>query len=238
MSKNIELQEEFESLIYELQRLKSINEITSSNSENAKNTIDEVKSFVQSVQTFKTSIEKDYETKKKDLDEIESSLNQTLKTLNDNVAKQSKKFAGLASNFDISSVKTLGTVKQELKAQIDVNTAEMNSFKKKLSSDFAHFTKVSNEEIENTSIKTLQSLINNKNEIISQFQQLNKEIEYRTSKTSDTLVKNHNIVLEHFQKQNSQIITNANRLKKLTVFIVLVVSVAAICCGFLLYKLM
>ena len=68
MSKNIELQEEFEALIKELERLKSINEITSSNSENARNVIKEIKSFVQSIETFKTGIENDYQSKKKDLD--------------------------------------------------------------------------------------------------------------------------------------------------------------------------
>ena len=129
MSKNIELQEEFEVLIAELERLKSINEITSSNSENAKNTIDEVNSFVQSVKIFKTSIESDYQAKKKDLEGIESSLNDALGVLNDNVDEQSKRFEKLASNHTIASKKTLETVKGELEEKINDFTSEINTLK-------------------------------------------------------------------------------------------------------------
>lgn len=158
MSKNIELQEEFEALIGELERLKSINEITSSNSESAKNTINEIKSFVQSVQTFKTSIESDYQTKKKDLEGIENSLNGALGTLNSNVDEQTKRYEKLASTYIIKSKKTLESVKRELEVKINEFINEINILKEHL-------------------IKTDKSIFENHNEVLKQVKLLNTGIE-------------------------------------------------------------
>jgi chromosome segregation ATPase len=207
MSKNIELQEEFESLISELERLKSINEITSSNSENAKNTIDEIKSFVQSVKTFKTSIESDYQTKKKDLEEIEKSLSETLNTLNDNVEKQSKKFESLANNYDKATTETLDSVKESLQDEIYDYTEEFKKLKAKLSNDFAEFSKNVLQKIDDKAGKTIQLATNNHDEVFKQFQSL-----------------------------NSEIVVNRNKLKSLTLIVILAVVFAVISFGFLLYK--
>ncbi|MDG1728960.1 MAG: hypothetical protein P8K68_00210 [Algibacter sp.] len=207
MSKNIELQEEFEALINELERLKSINEITSENSNNAKKTIDAIESFVQSVTLFKKSITEDYTSKKKDFEVIENSLNETLTTLNSNVEKQTKKFENLANNYTIESNKTLESVKEKLEVKIKDFASEINALKEKLETDITEFTKVTSKEIEDQSIKINKLIINNHNEVLKQFQLLNTKIE-----------------------------TNKTQVKKLTFIIISCIVLAALCFSFLLYK--
>ena len=78
MSKISELQEEFESLINQLERLKSINDITSANSMKAEMTIDEIQKFIVVTEKLLTSIKDDYEKKKKDFSSSEKALEAAL----------------------------------------------------------------------------------------------------------------------------------------------------------------
>jgi gas vesicle protein len=225
MSKNTKLQEEFESLIGELERLKSINEITSENTNNARKTIDEIASFVQSVNIFKTSVIEDYRSKKKDFEVIENSLNETLGTLNDNVEKQTKKFESLASNFTNESNKTLESVKGTLEEKIKNFTSEINTLKEKLETDITEFTKVTSKEIDNSSIKLNDLFILIKASLDKELTNLNK-----VSKD------NQNEILRQFQILNNEIKTNKTIVKNLTIVIIAGVAIAIITFGFLLYR--
>ena len=225
MSKNIELQEEFESLISELERLKSINEITSENSNNAKKTIDEIESFVKSVNLFKTSITEDYKSKKKDFDAIENSLNKTLGTLIGNVEKQTKKFENLASTYTNNSNKTLESVKGTLEEKINDFTSEISTLKEKLETDITEFTKVTSKEIDDSSIKLNDLFILIKASLEKELTNLNKV-------SND----NQNEVLRQFQFLNNELETNKTRVKKLTIVIIAGVAIAILTFGFLLYK--
>jgi hypothetical protein len=63
MKNNIEIQQEFENLISELTRLKDINELTSSNAENAKKVINEIEGIANSMLELKRLITSDFENK-------------------------------------------------------------------------------------------------------------------------------------------------------------------------------
>jgi len=221
MSKNIELQEEFESLISELERLKSINEITSENSNNAKKTIDEIESFVKSVNLFKISITEDYKSKKKDFDAIENSLNKTLGTLIGNVEKQTKKFENLASTYTNNSNKTLEAVKGELEEKINDFTSEINTLKEKLETDITEFTKVTSKEIDNSSIKLNDLFLSIKASLDKELTNLNK------------LTNNHqDEVLRQFQLLNNVLETNKTRVKNLIIVIISNIVLSALSFAF------
>jgi DNA repair exonuclease SbcCD ATPase subunit len=207
MSKNLELQEEFEALIKELERLKSINEITSENSNSAKKTIDEIESFVKSINVFKTSIEKDYNSKKKDLEAIENSLTESLATFNSQIENQTKKFETLQSNYAIEFSQTLDSIQCKLDEKIHSYTSEVISLKEQLQKD------------------------------IKEYIQLNsKQIEDQTTHLIKTVTDNQKEISELFQFLNDDIASNSTKIKNLTIFIISTVVLGAICFGYLLYK--
>jgi hypothetical protein len=119
MKQTFELQQEFEGLISELSRLKSINEITSENSNNAKKTIDEIESFVMAVSIFKTSVEKDYLEKKNNFEKFENALKTSIKSLEINIDKQAKRFEELGNNYSDESVKSLENINKSFGEKID-----------------------------------------------------------------------------------------------------------------------
>lgn len=225
MSKNTKLQEEFEALIGKLERLKSINEITSENTNNARKSIDGIASFVQSVNVFKTSLIEDYRSKKKDFEVIENSLNKTLGILNDNVEKQTKKFENLASNYTNESNMTLESVKGTLEKKINDFTSEINTLKEKLETDIIEFTKVTSKEIDNSSIKLNDLFILIK-------ASLDKELTNLIKVSKDI----QNEVLRQFQLLNNEIKTNKTRVKNLTIVSIAGVAIAILSYGFLLYR--
>jgi hypothetical protein len=119
MKQTFELQQEFEGLISELSRLKSINEITSENSNNAKKTIDEIESFVMAVSIFKTSVEKDYLEKKNNFEKFENALKTSIKSLEINIDKQAKRFEELGNNYSDESVKSLENINKSFGEKIE-----------------------------------------------------------------------------------------------------------------------
>ena len=225
MSKNIELQEEFESLISELERLKSINEITSENSKNAKKTIEEIESFVQSVKDFKTSIESDYQAKRNDLEGIENSLNESLKILNSNVDKQAKRFEKLSNNYTSNLNDTLDTVTGKMEVKIEEFISETEALKIKLGTDFTEFTEVTSKKIDDSSIKLNDLFILIKASLEKEITNLNKV-------SND----NNNEVLRQFQFLNNELETNKKSVKNLNIVIIISVTVAILTFGYLLYK--
>lgn len=64
MEKIIKIQEEFEGLISELEKLKTVNQLTSENTKSTTKVISKISSFIDSVNTFKLSVIKDYDDKK------------------------------------------------------------------------------------------------------------------------------------------------------------------------------
>lgn len=119
MKQPFELQQEFEVLISELSRLKSINEITFENSNNAKKTIDEIESFVKAVSAFKTSVEKDFYEKKNNFEKFENALETSIKSLEVNIDKQAKRFEELGNNYSDESVKSLENLDKSFGEKIE-----------------------------------------------------------------------------------------------------------------------
>lgn len=213
MKQTFELQQEFEGLISELSRLKSINEITSENSNNAKKTIDEIESFVMAVSIFKSSVEKDYLDKKNNFEKFENTLETSLMSLEINIDKQAKRFEKLGSNYSDESVKSL--------ENIDI------SFGKKIE-QFTQLTAQTLVERENNLSLSLQEVSKNNNQLlIEQLKVMNlaldtngKKIEQFTKSTSRTLIEQENnigVSIEKLSKINNQLLTEQLQVMNLVV---------------------
>jgi hypothetical protein len=186
MKQTFELQQEFEGLISELSRLKSINEITSENSNNAKKTIDEIESFVTAVSIFKTSVEKDYLEKKNNFEKFENTLETSLVSLEKNIDKQAKRFEQLGNNYSDESVKSLENIDKSFGEKIE---------------QFTQLTAQTLVERENNLSVSIQSILDKLSEIkdigksnnqllIQQLQLMNVTVE-----TNKKQAKNNSILL-------------------------------------------
>lgn len=74
MENTLEIQKEFEILISELERLKSVNELTTVNANSAKVVVNEIEKFVKAVELFKATITQDHEIKNSKIDLILAKL--------------------------------------------------------------------------------------------------------------------------------------------------------------------
>lgn len=78
MKTTIEIQREFESLVLQLDRLRSINELTSTNAESAERVINKIDLFIASANQLKLSIDEDINAKSAQISEMASHLNTTI----------------------------------------------------------------------------------------------------------------------------------------------------------------
>lgn len=78
MENTLEIQKEFEILVSELERLKSINELTSSNANSAKVVVNEIEKFVKSVEQFKLAIDQDLKHKNSKIELILKQLEEAV----------------------------------------------------------------------------------------------------------------------------------------------------------------
>jgi hypothetical protein len=78
MEESIKIQEEFENLITQLERLRNINELTSANADTAQLVISKIESFIQSTNEFKNKINQDIEQKTTSIQRLIESLSETI----------------------------------------------------------------------------------------------------------------------------------------------------------------
>jgi len=78
MENTLEIQKEFEILVSELERLKSINELTSSNANSAKVVVNEIEKFIKSVEQFKLTIDQDLKHKNSKIELILKQLEEAV----------------------------------------------------------------------------------------------------------------------------------------------------------------
>jgi uncharacterized protein YktB (UPF0637 family) len=82
MENAINIQSEFEKLIEQLERLKSINELTTLNVDSSKKIIKNIDSFVNSIDKLKTNLEKDLLLKSSKIDSLMKEVDKSVIQLN------------------------------------------------------------------------------------------------------------------------------------------------------------
>ncbi len=78
MEESIKIQEEFENLIEQLERLKNINELTSANTESSKRVIEQIGSFVNSMNQYKETLDENSAEQSLKIQNLIDSLNESL----------------------------------------------------------------------------------------------------------------------------------------------------------------
>ena len=229
MSKISELQEEFESLINQLERLKSINDITSANSMKAEMTIDEIQKFIVVTEKLLTSIKDDYEKKKKDFSSSEKALEAAVVKLNEGIAEQAEKFETITSSNSKIFVKELDVLKKDWNSRVENYMHQIKDVKKKIETEVMDYSRSTTGQV-----RSLSQLI---------FEQLENESKARSKDIGVLRIKvdelNESLIREI--SDNKEItkfeIKNLNiQIQSLKYLLIGVGSILFIGIGFLIFK--
>lgn len=82
MEESIKIQEEFENLIEQLERLKNINELTSANAESSQKVLKQIDKFILSTNEYKKKLEEDLTLKSDSIDKLILHLDKSIDSLN------------------------------------------------------------------------------------------------------------------------------------------------------------
>lgn len=170
MEEAIKIQEEFENLITQLERLRNINELTSANAESAQSLIAQIESFIQSTNEFKNLIEHDINLKNVSIQQLIDELSSSINSLNNQSEIIQRELNSSLNGFTSDTNNKLNEIDNSLKIRIEniqneVNSLE-NSFSGKLVETQKDIIKASKEQTEEYQLKTnkeseaLKSLVN------------------------------------------------------------------------------
>lgn len=81
MEESIKIQEEFENLIEQLERLKNINELTSANAESSQKVLKQIDKFILSTNEYKKKLEEDLTLKSDSIDKLILHLDESIDSL-------------------------------------------------------------------------------------------------------------------------------------------------------------
>ena len=81
MEESIKIQEEFENLIEQLERLKNINELTSANAESSQKVLKQIDKFILSTNEYKKKLEEDLTFKSDSIDKLILHLDKSIDSL-------------------------------------------------------------------------------------------------------------------------------------------------------------
>jgi exonuclease VII large subunit len=209
MENTIEIQKEFEILVSELERLKSINELTSSNADSAKYVVNEIDKFVKSVVNFKTEIDKDLKEKTSKIDLILKQLDATVLSIESNTKK------------------SVNDHSQKLKELHEKSDSVMNQNKDALSKELNKFA----ETLFNLSESISSTIGNSTAKIIEKIQEKNSQTKSELSNVSGQINKNISSVETNFNTKfkdlNEQLGQNMKLSKQNRIFL-LVSSIVTI----------
>ena len=103
MEESIKIQEEFENLIEQLERLKNINELTSSNAESSQKVITQIDKFVLSINEYKKKLEEDLTLKSESIEKLILHLDKSIDSMEVQTQALTK---NINSSFSILNVET------------------------------------------------------------------------------------------------------------------------------------
>lgn len=93
MNEVISIQKEFESLVAELEKLKSINELSSANANNTTKLVKATDSLIKKINDFQLILEKHYQTKENQLEKITDGFNKVFEASEKSIQIQQDKFS-------------------------------------------------------------------------------------------------------------------------------------------------
>lgn len=181
MEETIKIQEEFENLIEQLERLKNINELTSANAESSQKVISQIDKFVLSINEYKKKLEEDLTLKSESIDKLILNLDKAIDSLDVQSQALTKNINSsfsilkdeTGSNFSSLTEAVLYKIESAQKSVADLKNALLEKLEKSETNLMEYHTK---------QITTLTSKIDEiKINVIKKFETQDKEI--KTLKT-------------------------------------------------------
>jgi predicted nucleic acid-binding Zn-ribbon protein len=200
MDKNtLDIQKEFETLISELEKLKSINEITNSNAENSKKVINEIDAFVHSIDSYKDAVDKDFQNKKQKIDQLINSLFDTSKDINKKTEQHSDELAEMLKKMNSESQKAISDKYSELSKIVNDYSSQLTEINKEINQSFQKFT-----------TETSKKLNNQEEHFKKELQSLQESL----SSIHDDIVKTFKNIEKHYTELNTFIESSQNQIIK------------------------
>jgi hypothetical protein len=183
MEESIKIQEEFENLIEQLERLKNINELTSANAESSQKVLKQIDKFILSTNEYKKKLEEDLTLKSDSIDKLilhldkaidsfdiqsqalTKKINSSFSILKDETASNFSSLTEAISDKIESAQKSVADLKNTLiekseKSEsnlIEYYTKQINSLTSKIDEQKINFIKKF--ETQDKEIKTLKTLL-------------------------------------------------------------------------------
>ncbi len=193
MEEIVTIQTEFEKLINELEKLKSINEYTNLNVENSKMIIKKINSFLESISTLKASIEMDYNSKSIQIEKLilslsNNSLSKDLKILEEFVLTGNSSMELLLKN-----IKQFSQGIESLFSDISQETKKLQGSNNESTTKILERLNVNYQKIE--SLNTIKNELQRLNEDLNQsLIQVNIEIKENEKQQKNSFTRHGNLL--------------------------------------------
>ncbi|MFI3240244.1 MAG: hypothetical protein R3Y22_06620 [Bacteroidales bacterium] len=240
-----EIQKEFETLVSELEKLKSVNELTSTNAESANKLVKQVDIFVRSIEQFKFVIDEDYKKKSNDLGDILERLDDVILSVNSNTKKNiddhtntlkelhDKSDSIMNQNYIVFN-KEVNTLDSKLSEFKDTVLSKISDILSELKCSVLSKISDSTDEIK-TKNNQIQKDINN---VSNQINLSTSTINTNLDSTSDILSDIKYSILSYIEDNRNEIIEQNEKLRKqnLITFAIILFSIVAVLSTILLIK--
>lgn len=115
MEESIKIQEEFENLIEQLERLKNINELTSANADNSQRVIEQIDLFIKGMNQYKQTLDENTAKQALSIQNLIESLNESINAVEDQKNIVSKSVDSSFLGLQKTTIQELELHKTELK---------------------------------------------------------------------------------------------------------------------------
>ncbi|TAG58977.1 MAG: hypothetical protein EAZ27_01140 [Cytophagales bacterium] len=245
MDEIIKIQEEFEILIEQLEKLKSINEITTSNTESAKLVIIEINDFIKSLNEFKNKVNLDFENKSFSINNLVSCLDlsvvafetQTNKFINsitvciDDLKENSKN--GIldiknSNDVNITEIRKLSAdIYDKINHEINALKLEINSSIEKMKNEFSDSLSNLSLKIDNNQSTIQAAQETNHKETKKEIETIRTSISKEIANLSLKIDKNHTETKDLISNQYNEINT-IKTISYLAIAIVVLILIVVI----------
>lgn len=197
MENTLEIQKEFEILVSELERLKSVNELTTVNANSAKVVVNEIEKFVKAVELFKATITQDQEIKNSKIDLILGKLEVAISSITNET-----------KNCVIEYSNDLKVLHEKSDSVLNENRVALCIELTKFADALSNLSESLSLVVGSTSSNILVNIQNQREQIDSQIKRSDEVVENRLNSVETKLAEKLLEIQEKIEKNNIKNIKN------------------------------
>ncbi|KAA3436731.1 hypothetical protein [Rufibacter hautae] len=197
MEATIQVQEEFENLIEQLERLKSINELTSTNTGNANRVIAEVDAFIRSSQEYTETLEADMKLKSAKIEDLLSKLEASVQQMDNEAKKLSSHIGEAFSDYKNITKEEFHTNFLDVKEVFEDCVDRIGNLKFELNNAFIEQASSFRKTQDSNSLKISEKLETTRIEILEKITGINQQ----STSQHKSLKESISILQDNFRKQ-------------------------------------